>query len=57
VQRVAQVFDAKVVAVSGVREGDVVVSIHCGSRGLGHQIGTEYLKDRRHTSCTRFPLR
>jgi tRNA-splicing ligase RtcB (3'-phosphate/5'-hydroxy nucleic acid ligase) len=24
---------------------DVVVSIHCGSRGLGHQIGTEFLKD------------
>ncbi len=29
----------------GVREGEVVISIHCGSRGLGHQIGTEYLKD------------
>jgi tRNA-splicing ligase RtcB (3'-phosphate/5'-hydroxy nucleic acid ligase) len=24
--------------------GDIVVSIHCGSRGLGHQIGTEFLK-------------
>ncbi|MES9965400.1 MAG: RtcB family protein, partial [Candidatus Sedimenticola sp. 20ELBAFRAG] len=24
--------------------GDIVISIHCGSRGLGHQIGTEYLK-------------
>ena len=29
---------------SGSRTGDVVVSIHCGSRGLGHQIGTEFLK-------------
>ena len=29
---------------SASREGDVVVSIHCGSRGLGHQIGTEFLK-------------
>jgi tRNA-splicing ligase RtcB len=28
----------------GVHEGDVIVSIHCGSRGLGHQIGTEFLK-------------
>jgi tRNA-splicing ligase RtcB len=27
----------------GLREGQVVVSIHCGSRGLGHQIGTDYL--------------
>ena len=24
---------------------DVVVTIHCGSRGLGHQIGTEFLKE------------
>ena len=23
---------------------DVVISIHCGSRGLGHQIGTDFLK-------------
>ena len=44
VQRVVSVFDAEVGAVLGFREGDIVVSIHCGSRGLGHQIGTEFLK-------------
>ena len=44
VQQVVQVFDAEVGAVFGFREGDIVVSIHCGSRGLGHQIGTEFLK-------------
>ncbi len=44
VQRVAQVFDAKAAEVFGLHEDDVVVSIHCGSRGLGHQIGTEFLK-------------
>jgi len=44
VQRVVTVHDAEVGAVFGIREGDVVVSIHCGSRGLGHQIGTEFLK-------------
>jgi tRNA-splicing ligase RtcB len=32
-------------AAFGLRPGQVVVSIHCGSRGLGHQIGTEYLRD------------
>ena len=26
-------------------QDDVVVTIHCGSRGLGHQIGTEFLKE------------
>lgn len=44
VQQVVTVFDAEVGAVFGLREGDLVVSIHCGSRGLGHQIGTEFLK-------------
>jgi tRNA-splicing ligase RtcB len=44
VQQVVTVFDAEVGAVFGLREGDLIVSIHCGSRGLGHQIGTEFLK-------------
>jgi len=44
VQRVAQLFDTEAAAVFGLRENDVVLSIHCGSRGLGHQIGTEFLK-------------
>ncbi|MCP9439993.1 MAG: RtcB family protein [Nitrospira sp.] len=44
VQRVARIFDDTIGASFGLHEGDVVVSIHCGSRGLGHQIGTEFLK-------------
>jgi tRNA-splicing ligase RtcB len=44
VQQVVTVFDAEAASVFGIREGDLVVSIHCGSRGLGHQIGTEFLK-------------
>ncbi|OGI45844.1 MAG: RNA-splicing ligase RtcB [Candidatus Muproteobacteria bacterium RBG_16_65_34] len=44
VQKVAQIHDARIAAAFGLRENDVVVSIHCGSRGLGHQIGTEFLK-------------
>jgi tRNA-splicing ligase RtcB len=45
VQRVAEIYDANVARAFGLRVNDVVVSIHCGSRGLGHQIGTEFLKD------------
>ncbi|MBI3777615.1 MAG: RtcB family protein [Gammaproteobacteria bacterium] len=45
VQKVAKIFDANAANVFGIRENDVVVSIHCGSRGLGHQIGTEFLKE------------
>ncbi|HSM87599.1 MAG TPA: RtcB family protein [Candidatus Limnocylindrales bacterium] len=44
VQHVAEVFDERIAGVFGVRKDDVVVSIHCGSRGLGHQIGTEFLR-------------
>ena len=45
VQEVAEVYDAETAAGFGLKRGDAVVSIHCGSRGLGHQIGTEYLRD------------
>ena len=44
VQRVAQLFDLVTAAAFGLQENDIVVSIHCGSRGLGHQVGTDYLK-------------
>ncbi|NOQ90905.1 MAG: RNA-splicing ligase RtcB [Gammaproteobacteria bacterium] len=44
VQRVAEVFDQNVAGTFGLQIDDVVISIHCGSRGLGHQIGTEFLK-------------
>jgi len=43
VQHVAKIFDAEIAVAFGVSEGDIVLSIHCGSRGLGHQIGTEFL--------------
>ena len=44
VQEVTAVFDEFIAGVFGLKKGDVVVMIHCGSRGLGHQIGTEFLK-------------
>ncbi|MFN3920412.1 MAG: RtcB family protein [Methylohalobius sp.] len=44
VQVVDEVYDEKVAEAFGLKKGEVVVTIHCGSRGLGHQIGTEYLK-------------
>ncbi len=45
VQRVARVYETHVAARFGLAEDDVVLSIHCGSRGLGHQIGTEYMRE------------
>jgi tRNA-splicing ligase RtcB len=45
VQAVAEIFDSPVARVFGLATDEVVVTIHCGSRGLGHQIGTEFLKE------------
>ena len=45
VQKVARVYQEATARALGLCEGEVVVSIHCGSRGLGHQIGTEFLRD------------
>jgi tRNA-splicing ligase RtcB len=43
VQEVAELFDAPIAAAFGLEAGALVVMIHCGSRGLGHQIGSEFL--------------
>ena len=55
VQEVTAVFDARIAESFGVKQGDVVVMIHCGSRGLGHQIGTEFLK-RMATTAAQYGL-
>ncbi len=44
VQFVAELFDIDIAEAFGLKLGEVLISIHCGSRGLGHQIGTEFLK-------------
>ena len=44
VQEVTQVYEAAIAEAYGIKTGDVMVMIHCGSRGLGHQIGTDYLQ-------------
>ncbi|HFD79755.1 MAG TPA: RtcB family protein [Gammaproteobacteria bacterium] len=44
VQEVVAIHDTTAAEAFGLAVGDIVVSIHCGSRGLGHQIGTEFLR-------------
>ncbi len=44
IQRVAEIYDRRIADTFGLRLEDILVSIHCGSRGLGHQIGTDFLK-------------
>ncbi|MFW9928308.1 MAG: RtcB family protein [Candidatus Thorarchaeota archaeon] len=44
-QTVDEVFDDNVANTFGLKEGQICVMIHCGSRGLGHQVATDYLRD------------
>lgn len=44
IQRVEKVFDSEIAKAFGLFEDQIVLMIHCGSRGLGHQVCTDYLK-------------
>ncbi|MCJ2533431.1 MAG: RtcB family protein [Candidatus Thermoplasmatota archaeon] len=45
IQKVDEIFDRDAAAAFGlVGEGQVVVSIHTGSRGCGHQIASDYIR-------------
>jgi tRNA-splicing ligase RtcB len=45
VQRVGAIHAPEISNAYGLEEDDILISIHCGSRGLGHQIGTDYLRE------------
>jgi tRNA-splicing ligase RtcB len=44
IQVVDEVFDPTTAARFGLREGQITLMIHTGSRGLGHQVCTDFLK-------------
>ena len=44
-QEATEIYDPKTAAAFGLHPGQVAVGIHCGSRGLGHKIGTEFFRD------------
>ena len=45
VQRVTDIYREDVAADFGLERDQIVVLIHCGSRGLGHQVCTDYLRE------------
>lgn len=44
IQKVDKVFDENAAAAMGLEQGQLTVLVHCGSRGFGHQICTDYLR-------------
>jgi tRNA-splicing ligase RtcB len=45
VDRVDQIFDRQAAQAMGLQEDRLVLLIHSGSRGFGHQVCTDYVKD------------
>jgi tRNA-splicing ligase RtcB len=44
VQYVDEIFDEKVAKKFGLKKGQATIMIHCGSRGLGHQVADDYMQ-------------
>ena len=44
VDQIVRVYDEEAARAFGLWPGQVVVQIHCGSRGLGHQVCTDYVR-------------
>jgi tRNA-splicing ligase RtcB len=44
IDEVTDIFDEAAAALFGLRKGQVVFQIHCGSRGMGHQVATDYIE-------------
>jgi tRNA-splicing ligase RtcB len=44
VQKVAEIHDEEAAKRMGIEEGTITVLIHCGSRGFGHQVCSDYLR-------------
>jgi len=44
VQYVDEIFDEELARIFGIKKGDVTIMIHCGSRGLGHQVASDYIQ-------------
>ena len=43
-QFVDEIYDKEIAKVFGLEKGQIVVMIHCGSRGLGHQVASDYIE-------------
>lgn len=45
IQQVDEIYDKEIAKKFGITErGQITIAIHCGSRGLGHQVASDYIK-------------
>jgi tRNA-splicing ligase RtcB len=43
IQKVDKIYDEKLAEEFGIKKDNVTIMIHCGSRGLGHQVASDYI--------------
>ncbi|MEI6849745.1 MAG: RtcB family protein [archaeon] len=43
IQEVESIFDDKTASALKLKKGQIVIMVHCGSRGLGHQTASDYI--------------
>jgi len=44
-QIVDEIFNERVAKIFGLEKGMITIMIHCGSRGLGHQVASDYIRE------------
>ena len=44
IQQIQEIFDENAAKVMGIEKGQITGLIHCGSRGFGHQVCSDYLR-------------
>lgn len=44
IQKIEKIYDQKIASVFGLKENQITFMIHTGSRGLGHQVCTDYAR-------------
>ncbi len=50
IQKIEKIFDEKTANKFKLKLGEVIVMIHCGSRGLGHQVASDYIQEMEKSS-------
>jgi tRNA-splicing ligase RtcB len=44
IDEIVEIYDEEVAQVFGLRQGCITIQIHCGSRGLGHQVCSDHVR-------------
>lgn len=57
VARPEHIHDAENARALGITPGQVVIMFHCGSRGFGHQVATDYLREFLKVMTSRYGIR